>query len=668
MSTLQPSARSGNVAPWVVLAALAAGSITTLFYPQPIDIISERSQLSTVFVPEQVLMFNMVVNAGERNAYRVIVLVLLGLTLVVAAWWPRYAPTGRATPRARYIRVALPLLLGLATIISYTSLKYISRSGDLRLGLAALLLWPVVIVAGRYPSKPLLVVGYAVTIAYGLALTLPGLVAPIYIPQWLMWAVETHYSATLAQADRLAYGFRIGHEVSLSYGLTAPMLLAIYERHCGLLDFGAHIRLVQYSQATFLALAVLSFALWKPRNIIFLLVATLLVGPWVSTQHIAIYHPNQAGWRSLGLAVGVTALLLLRQQSLSRVACALGCVGSALIFFNPETGVCLTLGYAVYVFSQLRPGVVFNYLALLGKALLGALLTGALTLIAYRVGLGVWPDLGSSSLAQVSRFAQGYNSQQLYCDAFALLIFLHSAYLVARLALCRQRRALRPDESVELALACTILLWFPYFVNRPDPRNLWTYEYLYVFLAARFMAPATFAQFRQRGLRTICDPKFLAAFILVPAIITGNRLAWETHAAASSARSHTLLVSGVLMPEDDARELTEKVAFLKQQNPSDTLFLVCNSYSASLLTGRFLALPVQDSFTETATLADFDLLIATIQKLAPRQILIDRTYGPAFMPQDEVRSTFFDRLKYRLRQQYQFSRTSSGWDLGQKLP
>lgn len=49
----------------------------------------------------------------------------------------------------------------------------------------------------------------------------------------------------------------------------------------------------------------------------------------VSTSDLSVYYPNQSGWRSFGLAVGMAVLLAFGRQPLRRLAWILG--GAAII-------------------------------------------------------------------------------------------------------------------------------------------------------------------------------------------------------------------------------------------------------------------------------------------------------------------------------------------------
>jgi hypothetical protein len=262
--------------------------------------------------------------------------------------------------------------------------------------------------------------GFAVAIwsfivAYSLFLVVPGIIrAPRLIDQELSW-IEWHYSVTVAQADRLAAGLRLGTQVGLNYGLIHSLLLGAFERRWGFLDFGEHFRVVQVSQVAFLAVAILAFYLWKPRTPLFVLFGALLIGPWVSTSHWALYYPNQAGWRSFGLAAGVAILLLFRRQSSRWLAMSVGASACFLMLYNPETGVCLAFGYGLFLLSRHRNLTLAQIAEFALHAATGAAIVLLAVLISYRVGLGTWPPLSVAPLlGNITRFGQGFAGLPLY--------------------------------------------------------------------------------------------------------------------------------------------------------------------------------------------------------------------------------------------------------------
>jgi hypothetical protein len=104
--------------------------------------------------------------------------------------------------------------------------------------------------------------------------------------------------------------------------------------------------------------------------------------------------------------------------------------------------------------------------------------------------------------------------------------------------------------------------------------------------------------------------------------------------------------------------LEAKAAFLSNQDPSDTLFFSRHSYSLSLLTQRFDALPVQDAFAETITHFDFERLVEEIDQRSPRVLLFD---APDNLSLSYMH--FFKRMESRLAGRYYEDEITNGWQV-----
>lgn len=634
------------------------------------------------FTPEHVHLLRIVDTGAQRLAHRVSLVVLAALCGLGAVMIARpVAHSRRAMELLRQTGKFFRKWSGVF-IASSAALVFVSGGADRvfmppmspRLFLEILALSICLTILGLIRTRHRTLhapvwVSWSLVALYGLFLSLPGLLRTLIVYEpGLSW-YEWHYSTTLAQADRLASGLRLGSQVNLSYGVIHTLIVAVIERNWGLLDFGAHVRLVQASQIIFLAVAILAFYFWRPHNPVFVLFAAFLVGPWVSTSHYSVFYPNQTGWRSLGLAVGV-AILMMCRRSVTQAAWVLGAAACFLVLYNPETGTCLTLGYALFLLSRQRNLQVSHLCSLTVRAGAGAAIVLAGVSLLFRAGLGYWPYFDTSNpFGLISKFGQGYGGVPLYFDLFALMIFLHSTWIVGSTVLKWKTRNLEFEESAKLAISATILAWFAYFVNRPYAWNLWTYQFLYVFLLADVVIPSPLRRLGRRGIaKTIFDFRIAAmTFVVLPMALHVN-IAILTATVSPERRPevNTAMVSGLLMPEDSAGVIKTQAGFLASQ-AQDTLFFSCHSYSLSLLTKRFNPLPGQDTFAETITDSDFERLVAEINKISPSVMLFD---APSCQPESAensllyfFNSIFFDRLKRRLAGRYERTSVTSGWQV-----
>jgi len=232
-------------------------------------------------------------------------------------------------------------------------------------------------------------------------------------------------------------------------------------------------------------------------------------------------------------------------------------------------------------------------------------------------------------------------------------------------------RNLEFDESVKLGLSATILTWAGYYVNRPQSWNLWTYQFLYLFLIADFFEPRLLSRLRRRSIgAAIFDFRIASlAFVVVPMVLSMNYSILLATVFPERPETTVATVSGVSMPEYSANVLHAQANFLVSQEASSTLFFTRHSYSLSLVAHRFNPLPVQDGFGETLTNSDFESLVREIYRVSPRVILFDAPGDRSEVAEHSAISfyymQFFDRLKIRLTERYHPGPTTSSWQVWQ---
>jgi hypothetical protein len=214
------------------------------------------------------------------------------------------------------------------------------------------------------------------------------------------------------------------------------------------------------------------------------------------------------------------------------------------------------------------------------------------------------------------------------------------------------------------------LTWAAYYVNRPQALNLWTYQFLYLFLVADIVEPRLFQRLRRRGIApAILDVRLASlTFLLIPMLLAMNHFI-VVATLMPDVKPQIILstLSGILVPDDVATNLRSQADFLEKQNASSTLFFSRHSYSLSMLTRRFNPLPAQDVFAETFTHSDFDQMVADIYKVSPRVILFDapgdKSLDAENLPLTSYNMQFFERLKVQLSGHYDQTSTTNGWQI-----
>jgi hypothetical protein len=448
------------------------------------------------------------------------------------------------------------------------------------------------------------------------------------------------------------------------------------QQRFGPFDFGSQVRIVQWLQLIFCALAALSYRVWAPRDALYTVVPLLLVAPFLSSLGAGVWFPNQSGWRFLSLPLGALTLLLVRRSSGGTAALALGLASGFVLLLNPETGVCLSAGNLVFLALRDRG---FRWRRLTAASLtfsLGLTLCVAAFGLSFRSAFGYWPLPTSNelSLLKFSSFASGYGGLRLYMDPVALLIFLHAAYVFVRSAVLWAHDKLGANDAVQAALATTILAWSAYYANRPDPWNLWTFLFLYGFLLRAFLERRILALRRGRfPTATFPTRTLILGLILGPLIVGGNyRIMKETGSILSrwfldpSLETRAERVSGVWMSKELAQALDAKAEFLRSQRGVDGLvYFTANTHLMPLLSGIISALPLQDVYNETVTPAQYDRLVSRTLELNPRRILFDADGGAASGRPEQQH--FLRRLRTRLAPAYRPAQESHGWEVWERI-
>ena len=305
-------------------------------------------------------------------------------------------------------------------------------------------------------------------------------------------AVEWHYSGNLGAGDQLATGMQLGR-VPLNAGLLSAVLLASAERIMGLFSFGTHIRIVQALQVLFLGLTAAALWNWYRPRWLPVLLALLLIFPWVEPLHVAVLYPNQSAWRFLGLAAAIFALVALRERPHAHCAAYLGLVAGMALGWNLETGACVTAAFVAFLVLRMskRSGGLD---LLLAGVLFACGLAAAFLLLAIivRIGLGYWPDPVAvlESFPLVGQFAGGYGGLKLtQIDPLACLIFAHALFVVVYGIVQWQQEDLDGRSACRIALATLAVLWSAYYFKGPHFWNVWSLLLLYGFLLGDLLPP-----------------------------------------------------------------------------------------------------------------------------------------------------------------------------------
>lgn len=650
---------------------------------------ADPAYIRAKFTIEHVEFLNIPDNRGQQWAHRILV-GLLGL-LALGLWLARPrsvgnppAPLKRALDAfVRYGGVAVAVLYVLAVVSEGRPIYGDETSFHGRyvlfadLSLRTQLLLAVFGAAGAYvwwrisaQQRVLRLLQTAALVACGvyiLGLILLGLFRdPSFMgfTPPLIAGVEWHYSGSVASADRIAIGERLG-DVPIHSSLLGSVLLGIWESANAILDFGGHIRLLSVLQTAMIAITALAYGAWYGWRPAPWLIGLLLALPWIHPLQAAVLYPNQSAWRFLALCIGIALLALAHARKLRSIAPLLGFVGGFALLWNAETGLALNLAYIVFLVLQNTASASSGWKSALAYA--GGF---AAALIAFcfivRTGLGYWPDAVAiaKSFPLIGNFSRGYGGLRFKgVDPLALLVFAHALFVLTRGILdWASRVALSPRECGRIALAALLVVWAAYYFRAPHPWNLWSALLIYGYLVGDVL-PSRRRAGADANPGVPVRPMILG-MVLIPAIVASNIISLKS--AVLTARQPRCavenVVSGICLAGPIANRMRDKAAALRAHAARHpVLYFTADSYLMLLMSGVSQPLAQRDAFSETVLTSEFSDLVSSVLAVHPACILYDDPTSD--LSGYDAHRKFYARLRSALAHEYERRGGAHGWEV-----
>jgi hypothetical protein len=526
--------------------------------------------------------------------------------------------------------------------------------------------------------------------AYFVILVVPGLVAkPIAFlvsDADSISQLETHLQWLPLRGSAIAAGQKFFQEIPIGYGLLMPSIMSIADLRTGGLSAEGLLRFVQASQVLFCGAAVAAYVAYRPRNYLGVLTALLLAGPYWASAGLGIWHANQTGFRSLGLPVGMLAMVLASRLAPVNAAWVLGAVAGIAAVMNFETAVAVVGGYVVFLIARTRSIPV----GLIARSVLAGLLAVAAYLVVYRLALGrnafslqaldVFELLGrfSSGIFGLRLFSSGDQGDNYYVVPFALFMFGHAMYVVIDGFRRLGSGPLPARGAVRMGVAVSLIAWLAYYFSGPNWWQIWTHLFLYGFLLIDLVDRRRFgiravpaaASLKMRWSRMRIQPGLLTLMLLLALMIPHtNRHLFVygsdfMYPAWIRAGHEAAVLSGVLMPKDKAASLQAKADKLKELHAAakgNLVYLTFNSAFMPHLTRIFQPAPYRDMLGEIRGEQDFGRRMAELLARRPEFILIDAPDGALAV--GGVRKDYQDRIRAAVGAGYGLAETTNGWQV-----
>jgi hypothetical protein len=639
----------------IVAAAILAGLFLILA-----SIPAPPPRLGAELLAEQIRDFRSADTSWQRHVYQAVLLALLVLivrNLLQAR--PRSLDRPVVLRDTRLNRTATTLAL--ATLMVFGIVGQNSNA----MGCAVCVIWGCTVTLGSlalpkavWSAKPVLRVllgGGAVAI--GVLLILLGFLISPQLPDMVKGAeMAAHYAYALGSVVKSTLGVP-PEKIRMMYGGTSIVAgTAVFGEP---LTFKSLFDVVRLFQVLFMILLFVTTCIYDRSKIfLFTFVTIILVAPFVSTFHRSMYYPNQSGIRYIGILVGLLLLKFVKAGEKSGIA--LGLAASALLFYNPETGIPVGFGLA---FRQIVVGLSAT------QRLLGAVRYAAVFLVGLGAGaaalLSTVFGLAGYRFENFSpyfdRFAAGYAGLAFHPNPWPFLMLLCGSAVMLQASSRAARGVLSDSQADRSAIGTMLLIWLPYYVNRADWWNLWSLVMLLLFAVADWM---TLRRWRvaierlRRGRLTLA----VAVVAGVAAPFALQNLA-ETLAALSQASPPPASFSGMGVPDDVRAALAEKSAMVKTLSASHRLtYISAVSMLVTLDSGIDSGLAESDVFEETISEADLRKVAAEVLSQDTDLVLFDAPES-ALSQGLPNREALLDRIKVFLRQAYTVDRTEGGWEI-----
>jgi hypothetical protein len=370
----------------------------------------------------------------------------------------------------------------------------------------------------------------------------------------------------------------------------------------------------------------------------------------------------------------------------------LGCTSLLAIIHNVETGVAITTGNLTYLVFRAQAYKNDRWarttFTLVMACVLGAVVGFVGWLLCCRLLLGAFPDLAAATeqfaLARVFG-STGFGSlRPRDFHPLALLILAHAAFALMYSWLDRPRRK-RWLTGLRASVAAMTLIWFSYYVNRPDAQCLLNLHLLYGYLLADLMRLMAVARSPRLPLLSKAAAIVVLGMVVVPITLFQCRVQWPEYCRGlrlilnPPSPAVATEVAGAIVPAGERADmLLRKAKFLRERAAvGPVVYLTADSYLMPKASGVWPALSFNDIFWESLTRQHYESALAEIRRAPVTEIYIDeegsvRQPGglPETMWDPYPRSSreFFRQVRHDLESDFERVDVREGWEVWRRRP
>ena len=500
-----------------------------------------------------------------------------------------------------------------------------------------------------------------------------------------MAIANMHYSFIVGHADKLSQGDKIFEEVSPKYGMLITVLIAGLEKVRGhFLSLGNILKMVQMSEIVFLFFAMYLYWRWSDRRMLLCVIPTLFLIKWFYSSSNIIIPMNHSPIRTAGITFAILGLYCLRNANLWLLGTAGGCLMAVAILNNVESGIACSVGICAFLFLRsIKYGsnIVQNLFKLVLFAMFGFLLIWLVFSLVCFLVLGI--HFGLSGLTEyvvpAFRGAAGSWATPDPVGWWPIFMFLHVAFGVVYSAFSKR---ITFKEAYLCSIGVMFLVWFVYFINRPEPTYLCSFYFLYGFFVIDLQLRLI------RSIRAIQIFRLDVLFFVLPLVLIYSQVAdamnwainpldwrvnnfvrWQVPLVKKGfpLTVDAVHIEGVYLSQGYAHSLVTRSEFLKNKSVKQinnrSIYFTVDSYLIPHISGILPWQEFADPF-EAISKKYYDRLIESVIKSPFDEIYFDA--------RDEKKLIWyggmFQMVRKDLSKDFEKVRVESGWEIWRRTP
>ena len=442
--------------------------------------------------------------------------------------------------------------------------------------------------------------------------------------------IQFHYTAVMGTADQIGHGLRLWQDVVPFYGILLPAILGAWIKFVSAVSWAAHYRIAQIlSVAMIVSVPAILLIMRRTRSSRMfgpIVLPMLFVVPFLYPAYHMMWFPNQTGWRFIGLSIALLTVAAISMRRLRPAAVWLGVMAGLQILYSTELGLIVFGASALFLVQDRRAGAITSMVAPLAAFATSAAATIAGASLLYFVAFGHSPlGVTTADLARMYQIISSpWFSFELHdIDILALVIWLCASVILFRGVMLWREGPLAPRTRFDMFVATIIVLWFSYYVKRPQTLNLWSNAFLFAFLLPSFLDARRLGGLRPR---LFARPAFA---MLVPVVVVALLLQNNTNAAKASIAFLTKQydgppISGIATRPDIAASLRAQTDFLRDFGSKHRVaYATNNSFSVPIESGIYQRLPARSFFWNSLLQVQLENLARRIDDERPEYVLID---------------------------------------------